>query len=303
MNSQTLRTGDGKLTMFLMTEKGLELLKAVHQRFGSIIGCVVVGSDASLQNDHADDIIALCQSVGLPWVRRADHSHVTTEYALAISWRWLIRHPTNKLVVFHDSLLPRYRGFAPLINALINGEPEVGVTAIFGADDFDTGDVIAQSSVKISYPITIRTAIGKVNQCYLDCAETVLGRLAAGQGLTASPQDENLATYSIWRDEADYAIDWSLSAAEIRRLIDAVGFPYKGASARMDGQPVRILAAEEVADVHVENRHCGKVLFVKQGQPVVICGSGLLRITDAVFETPNGDEVLLPMKKFRVRFT
>ena len=73
---------------------------------------------------------------------------------MAVSWRWMIKHPKNKLIVFHDSILPKYRGFAPLVNMLINGEKEIGVSAIFGADEYDS-EIISEKTT-ISYPIKIQ---------------------------------------------------------------------------------------------------------------------------------------------------
>ena len=205
--------------------------------------------------------------------------------------------------MFHDSLLPRYRGFSPLVNALINGESEVGVSAIFGASDFDSGPIIAQSRTAIRYPIRIADAIQAVNKNYAACAETVLQALLDGARLTATPQDESRATYSVWRDEQDYRIDWSKPARDIRRFIDAVGYPYKGASTTFDGKLVRILGAEEAPDVVVENRHCGKALFAVDGKPVVVCGEGMLKVTEAHIEEAGRIVPFFPQSSFRIRFT
>lgn len=293
-----------RLTLFLMTEKGHAFLEGTVQRYGHLFERVVVGSDKALDNDWEDEIVALCQRHRIAHVRRAAFQGLEGDgYVIAVAWRWLIRHPPERIIVFHDSLLPRYRGFAPLVNALVKGEPEIGVTALFGHADFDTGPIVAQSRSRVTYPITIARAIAQVNADYLACAEAVLARLAAGEALVGTPQDESAATYSVWRDEDDYAIDWGRSAAEIRRLVDAVGPPYRGACTTWEGRRVRILAAEEVDDVVVENRDAGKVLFVRDGLPVVICGQGLLKLTEAFEETADGQrEPLLPLRRFRVRF-
>ena len=176
------------------------------------------------------------------------------------------------------------------------------MSAIFGACEFDTGDIIAQSTSTISYPITIAQAICQVNRNYLECAEVVLRTLRDGGALESSPQDESTASYSVWRDELDYTIDWSKPAAEIRRLIDAVGYPYKGAATSFDGKLIRIISVDESPDVIVENRHVGKVLFVQDGKPVVICGQGMLLIKEAVIDEGGRLVPLFPLSKFRIRF-
>lgn len=284
-----------------MTEKGLTFVNQAVSNFKGIIAEVVIGQDSSVLNDYSAEIADVCNSAGVKFSYRKDVSTITTEYAMAISWRWLIDHAPEKLIVFHDSLLPKYRGFAPLVNALINGESSVGVSAIFGASEYDRGDIIHQTSVTIRYPITIAEAITAVNDCYLHSGMAVLQRLASGEQLQASPQDHSQATYSLWRDDDDYRIDWSQSARKIRRMIDAVGAPYKGALCLINGVPARILAAEDHDDVQIENRTAGKVIFVEDGLPVVVCGSGLLKVTVCVADE-NGN-TMLPLSKFRSLFT
>ena len=290
------------ITLFLMTEKGYEFLKETATKYKSLFNRVVVGNDKSIQKDFEDEIINFCVKENIDYVKKADFKEVASEYVIAISWRWLIKHPAEKLVVFHDSPLPKYRGFAPLVNALINGENEMGVTAIFGATDFDTGDIITQSKSNISYPTTIAEAIRQNNKNYLNCAELVLDKLLSGKEIKATKQVESEASYSVWRDEDDYKIDWSKSSSDIRRLIDAVGFPYKGASTFFDGKLLRILKAEEYVDVSIENRHYGKVLFVSEGKPVAICGKGMLKITEAYIEEDGTQIPFFPLSKFRIRF-
>ena len=119
--------------------------------------------------------------------------------------------------------------------------------------------------------------------------------------LKTFPQDEVLASYSLWRDEYDYFIDWSMSAEEIRRFVDAVGSPYLGATAFLKGEIVRILNVEQVKDVFVENRtNCvGKIIFIRDSCPVIVCGSGLLKITD--LRQSNGKS-LIGLIQFRSKF-
>ncbi|MFK3680396.1 methionyl-tRNA formyltransferase [Pseudomonas sp. NPDC088890] len=289
-----------KVTLLVMTEKGLAFLTEALENYRSVIEAVIIGQDSSVINDFSADIYELCTRYGVPACYRSGEFEIKTEYAMAISWRWLIKHPENKLIVFHDSLLPRYRGFAPLVNALINGETKVGVTALFGAADYDRGDIIAQASISVDYPATINEMIGKITACYIDLGKIVLKSIMAGKSPIAHAQDSDKATYSLWLDENDYKINWDSSASEIRRKIDAVGFPYKGAYCFVDDVKYRIFSAEEIPDVAIENRDAGKVIFIEQGSPVVVCGSGLLLIKACTSEEGVS---LLPLKKFRLRFT
>ena len=84
---------------------------------------------------------------------------------IVAGWRWLLPS-TEKLIVLHDSLLPRYRGFNPLVSQLIDKEERLGVTAFFASDRYDCGDIINQPSIKVSYPLKINEAIERVCNCY-----------------------------------------------------------------------------------------------------------------------------------------
>ena len=283
-----------------MSCKGLKVLEALGKDYLKLIDFVVTARDDDVQADYYDEIFLTCNQLNIRCYDRKDVYHVTSRYAVAVSWRWLINLSDTQLIVLHDSLLPKYRGFNPLVSCLINGEKKIGVTALFAADDYDTGDIIAQSLREISYPIKIERAIELIQDNYSELASEIAGTIANGLKLTGSKQDESEASYSLWRDEEDYRIDWNKPAENIRRFIDAVGFPYKGASTIVNDKPARVIEAEEVEDVKIENRIHGKVIFVKDGFPVVVCGEGLLKITALVDDETK--ESLLPLKKFRVRF-
>jgi methionyl-tRNA formyltransferase len=292
-----------KITLCLMTQKGFEVLNSLIDRnLKSLISEVVVGRDKNIDNDFANEIISVCKKNNIDHIERNDAFQVTSDYSIAISWRWLIPTNKSKLIVLHDSLLPKYRGFAPLVNMLCNKEKEIGVSAIFASDEYDKGDIIAQSATKINYPIKVSDAINLISKSYVDLVIKILTSLEKGERLIAVPQDENLATYSLWRDEEDYTINWSNDSDDILNFINAVSSPYKGASTYINGlQKIRILEAELENDVQIENRDVGKVIFVKNKFPVIVCGAGLIRLLKVIDDKTQED--LLPLKNFRIRLT
>ena len=113
------------------------------------------------------------------------------------------------------------------------------------------------------------------------------------------PQNEADATYSLWRDEEDYHIDWKSSADDIQQFVYSVGYPFKGAYTILDGEKIRVLDCKPLADVIVENRISGKLIFLDNGFPIIVCGKGLLKILSA--ENEEGQSIL-PLQKFRARF-
>jgi methionyl-tRNA formyltransferase len=293
-----------KIALYLMTEKGLEVLRRLVSVDKNVISHAVIGIDPNLENDHSAEIETICKRRGITYyVHGKEPALSKNDYLFAVSWRWMIEHLEEKLVIFHDSLLPKYRGFSPLANMLINGEPRIGVSAIFGAGEYDRGYIIAQQHSDISYPMKIADAIQINKENYANLAEHLVRKITSSELLTATPQLEAEASYSIWRDQDDYLIDWAQSAAEIRRFVDAVGPPYSGAKTYTShGDEVIVEDVVEVEDVACELRHSGKVIFVREGLPIVICGSGLLQIRKAYLKTQSGRRDYLPIKKFRTRF-
>ena len=293
-------TNNVKFGLYLMTSKGLATLQSFISDISThYISYIVVAQDRNVTNDYYDEIITLAKSADIPVYERSQ-SLPHASHLIAVSWRWLIEAgPDQKLIVFHDSLLPRYRGFSPLPSALINGDRLVGVTALIASEEYDRGPIIAQEPVEINYPISISKAIELLEPCYQKLAIEVANSILRGEMFSIA-QNEIDATYSIWRDEQDYFIDWAWDAERIKRFIDALGFPYKGAATTLEGETFRIRECETLADVNIENRSAGKVIFMHGHCPVVVCGNGLIKI-----QAMNKDgftDNALPIKKFRSRF-
>lgn len=289
-----------KISFFLMAYKGYYVLQKYIEDFGtSNLDCVIVGRDNHIINDYFKEIVELCQKYNIAYYERTSDINLQSDYAISISWRWIISHKV-KLIILHDSLLPRYRGFAPLVNSLINKEKKIGVTALFASNEYDKGDIITQKGISVNYPIKIKDAIDLLLPLYYDLFKEVVTKIISRLPLESNPQDEELASYSLWRDEHDYEINWFESSDYIKRFIDAVGEPYLGASSFLKERKVKILQACEEKDVIIENKTPGKIIFIKNGEPVVVCGKGLLRIEKMIDDDTRKD--LIPMTKFKVRF-
>jgi methionyl-tRNA formyltransferase len=194
-----------------------------------------------------------------------------------VGWQYLFNECPPNVIVFHDSLLPRYRGFSPTVTALLNGDQVVGVTALQPSSRVDAGPILAQQSAQVVYPIKIAQVLALQAEAMVNLAEKIVHQ-AQTVGIAGTEQDEAQATYSLWRDETDYLINWADSSEQIKRMIDAVGYPYDGAKTYHGERELVIEDASVVDDLAFERRDPGKVWRLDNGRPVVVCGAGLLRI-------------------------
>ena len=286
-----------KIVFFGLGAKAYHSISSFLERHGaSPVAAVVAARDPGVEADFYAELRELCRKSDIPFHDRAEAPPLEGDVTrFAIGWRWML--DTRGLVVFHDSLLPKYRGFAPLVNALINGEREVGVTALHASQHYDAGPIIFQQAVPIDYPIKIKDAIDLVAVAYAGLVDRVYQVLSSGDPLPAIEQEADQVSFSPWRDEQDYFLPWEESAETLKRFCDAVGYPYGGARCRLNGDMLLVHDVEVMPDVTVEmrRRHLGKVIFFDAGRPVVICGHGLLKITD--YEFADGrDDLSIPLR-------
>lgn len=288
---------------FLMTEKGYKVLRDALDHKENNIEAVICSRDDSLEKDFYIEIQNLCLSYGIGFYDKSatkEIAQLKSNICIAVSWRWLIKDPSKKIIVLHDSLLPRYRGFAPLINSLINKEKYIGVTALLANEGYDCGPIIYQLSAEISYPIKINDAIEIISNLYVEVVRFVMKILNSNKEFVMRDQDEEQATYSLWRDEQDFYLDWSLDAQIILRTIHALGYPYSGARTIYEGNALNVMDAEIVEDVRIMNRVAGKIFRLENGNPIVICGQGLIKLTKLTLSS-NKDNVV-KITKLRGRF-
>lgn len=289
-----------KIGFYLLGEKGFKVIDRFISIYGSCcVGFVVLAKDSNVSNDFYNEIKNLIIKNKIKFFEKNEKFTSNADYSFAIGWRWII--DDENLIVFHDSILPKYRGFSPLVNMLINGEECLGVTALKAVSEYDKGPIIAVEKIDILYPVKIQDAISMVSELYIKLVIDITNLIEMGSQLSTIEQNHSDASYSLWRDELDYAIDWSKSSEEIHRFIDAVGQPFKGASTYLNGNKVRIFFAEKYEDVVVEARkeNIGKVLFIDKNMPVVVCGQGLLKIHSICDESSS--EVINKIP-FRSRF-
>jgi methionyl-tRNA formyltransferase len=146
----------------------------------------------------------------------------------------------------HGSLLPKYRGRAPVNWAVLHGERETGATLHYMTEKPDDGDIVAQTSVPILPDDTAREVFDKVTVAAEITLDRVLPALVAGTAPRVR-QDLALGRYFGARRPEDGTIDWNRDAAAIHNLVRAVAPPYPGAFTTVGGVAARILRTR-VAD-------------------------------------------------------
>jgi methionyl-tRNA formyltransferase len=183
----------------------------------------------------------------------------------------LLALPRRGALNMHGSLLPKYRGRAPVNWAIIHGETKTGATLHYMTEKPDNGDIVAQQAVPILPDDTAREVFDKITVAAELALHGVLPALLAGTA-PRQAQDLTLGGYFGGRKPEDGVIDWSKSAVEIHNLVRAVAPPYPGARTTLDGKPARILCTRALAATGAATKIPS--LRVEQGRIVASCGGG-----------------------------
>jgi methionyl-tRNA formyltransferase len=186
--------------------------------------------------------------------KMSDEQYVETlrnwrpDFGLVIGWYYMVPRVLRELFPrgvagIHASLLPKYRGGAPLVWAIINGEEKAGVSFFYFDGGVDTGDLIAQQEFPVGRDDTIKTVYEKATRASLAVLRDYMPLLRRGNA-PRTPQDHGAATQFPQRKPEDGLIDWGRSAEEIRNFIRAQTKPYPGAFTYIEGKKVVIWDAD-----------------------------------------------------------
>ena len=220
------------------------------------------------------------------------------DLCIVVGWYWLLKPEVLKLVPYgwlgiHASLLPKYRGGAPLVWAMMNGETETGLSLFYFNEGMDTGDIVSQRKVKIDYQDTIGHLLHKVEKEALDVIREHYPLLLAGKAPRIK-QNHKEATYVALRNPSDGRIDWNQPASMIYNFIRAQTYPYPGAFCLLDDKLIRIWSAKPFEYPYYGP--IGQVVMVADDFVVVTCGVGtglcLHRIQPDGLDEQNAPEFL-----------
>lgn len=260
---------------------GLKVLKLIHEVSPGLLKAALTMDDRLDSRTEFTAIQEFCQQVGIPLHiptgRKQAEEFVAAErpdICFVAGWYWLFSEAMLKLpeagfVGIHHSLLPRYRGGAPVVWALINGEPIVGSSIFQFTPGMDDGPIWGQVRVPVGHDEAIGEVLPKLEQAMLDGLRKLLPEMLEGR-ITPSEQDHSLATYCSQRSPDDGWIDWNWTAERVHHFVRAQSRPYPGAFTWMDGKKLTILRARVFPGVY--DGPPGQVVRIRPQEVIVTCG-------------------------------
>ena len=187
--------------------------------------------------------------------------------------------PKLGCVNVHGSLLPQYRGAAPIQWTVLNGDKVAGVTTMFMAEGMDTGDMLLKAETPVGEEETSGQLFDRLKDLGADLLLETLQGLEAGT-LTSVPQDEAQATRAPMLSKELSQVDWTKSAQQVHDLIRGLN-PWPSAVSYLDGRKLKLHASR----VREGSGEPGKA-FAQDGALWVYCGQGALELTE--IQTENG---------------
>lgn len=254
---------------------------------GFDVQTVFTHTDAPGENTFFSSVARLGAELNLPVLAPDDVNHpLWVDHIRALQpdiiFSFYYRHMLSEEILalapmggfnLHGSLLPKYRGRAPVNWALLQGETRTGVTLHRMVKRADAGDIAGQLAVDITADDTALTLHAKLSEAAGQLLGTVLPKLKAGT-LSLTPQQESEASYFGRRTAADGEIYWHKPAEEIANLVRAVTEPYPGAFSYLGQRKLVVWRAQAVKFEH--DKQPGTVL---SAEPLTVaCGSDALEI-------------------------
>lgn len=175
-------------------------------------------------------------------------SDLKPELIVVIGWYYIIPKnilniPRKGSIAIHASLLPKYRGNAPLVWAMINGEKQTGISLFYLEGGIDEGDIITQESFKIEENETIRDILLKAENASVKIIDIETQKVLDGTSKRIK-QNHSKATYFPKRTPQDGEIDWKWESSKINRFIRAQTKPYPGAFTFINEKKIILWDAE-----------------------------------------------------------
>jgi len=208
---------------------------------------------------------------------------VVAAYGLILP-QWVLDVPRHGCFNIHGSLLPRWRGAAPIHRAIEAGDAQTGITIMQMDAGLDTGDMLLAQSL----PILDTDTTGSLHDRLADLGGALMVQalqLLQQGALKPVHQPADGVTYAAKVDKAEAMIDWSQTADTITRRVRAFN-PFPGASTRLAGEPLKVWAASASADAVPVAHTCGEILAVAQDHIAIYAANSIVNVTEV--QRPGG---------------
>jgi len=196
----------------------------------------------------------------------ADYGQILSKHILDI--------PPCGVINVHPSMLPKYRGAAPIHRAIINGETHTGVTIMLLDEGEDTGDIILQKEVEILDSDTTDMLCDRLANISVDVLLEALS-MAKGCPPPHYPQDESKATYAPKLTKEEGMIDWNKSAVNIRNLVRGT-YPWPGTHTYFGEKTLLKVISCKTTDIHIKDAPPGTIYITPEKELAVKTGEGTL---------------------------
>ena len=193
----------------------------------------------------------------------------------------LLSIPKYGAINLHPSMLPKYRGAAPIQWALINGDEKTAVTTISLSGKIDAGKILLQKTVDINDDDNYGTLANRLSEIGADIVVETLDRIEK-DNLQGTPQEESKVTFAPKIKSNDYIIDWTKSALQIHNVIRAFS-PSPGAFTIFNSKRLKMFSSA-ILDDRSEMIKCGEIVICSKNQLAIQTGKGLLEIGEVQFE-------------------
>jgi methionyl-tRNA formyltransferase len=187
----------------------------------------------------------------------------------------IINIPQHGIVNVHASLLPRWRGAAPVQAAILNGDPETGVSLMLIDEGMDTGAILAQQSITIQPDETGGALTQRLSQLGAEMLPDTINRHIAGE-IDPEPQDSEAATYAPMLKKADGYLQFSKSVEDLARQIRAFE-PWPSSFFYLNGLRIVVRKAEAIVRTPI---HAPGKTTVVEGFPAVSAADGILILSE-----------------------
>lgn len=196
----------------------------------------------------------------------------------------VLNMPSKGCYNIHASLLPRWRGAAPIHRSILAGDVETGVTIMEVVPALDAGNMVSKGVLPIGETDTTQTLHDALSNIGADLMVQAMAELSKQNKLPSTPQDESLVTYAHKLDKSECPIDWQKSAIEISRQVRAFN-PFPVATAQFRGETVKIWFATEHKNhtFNVQNTVRGEIVAL-EGSIHAACGDGGLMSVLSIHE-------------------